>query len=169
MPNGLTRRLSCVGVPVSNGNVPQCIGTTCRTPSHWHALGRRHGIHREAIADRQEGDVRPVHLADQPHVAEQTGIARVVQGPPVLEPHHEPRRFAHVDHLAVVEEAAAVPRVGHRDAQSGDLLDAALVHRRHVLDSLAPKPVAQLERCHDRAPAVAGHVHEVADVIEVAV
>ena len=30
--------LSISGVPVSSGNVPQCIGTTCRTPSHFAAV-----------------------------------------------------------------------------------------------------------------------------------
>ena len=29
---------SCSGVPVSSGNVPQCIGTTCLTPSHFAAI-----------------------------------------------------------------------------------------------------------------------------------
>ena len=96
-------------------------------------------------------------------------IARVVDRPAVLEPDDKAGGLAHVDHLPVVDEPAAVARVGHRDRQSGDLLRAALVHRRHVLHALASEPVAQLEDGDDGAPALARAQDQIAHVVGVAV
>src|SRR5207247_2860949 len=56
-PCGWTSSRSCAGVPVTAGNVPKCIGTTCRTPSSSQALAacsgpivNRSPIGRNAIA-----------------------------------------------------------------------------------------------------------------------
>jgi hypothetical protein len=68
-----------------------------------------------------------------------------------------------------VDEAAAVTRVGHRYAQAGDLQGAAFVHRRHVLQSLARRPVTQLERGDDSRLRVARHRDEVFHVVGVPV
>src|SRR5678816_1615037 len=102
------------------------------------------GTHGESIADRKERDFGTIHLSDQAHVAEERGIAGVIDRPPILEPEDETARLAHVGHLAALDEAAAVAGVGHRYDAAGDLLRAPFVHRQDVLDTLAPEPVAKL-------------------------
>ena len=43
-----------------------------------HRIGRGARTHGEAVADRHEADLRLVELLDQLHVAEQAGIAEMV-------------------------------------------------------------------------------------------
>ena len=59
MPEPARCCLSWAGVPVSSGNVPQCIGTTCFTPSHFAAIAavsgpmvKRSPIGRNAMSGR---------------------------------------------------------------------------------------------------------------------
>ena len=51
-------------------------------------------VHREMAADRQHRQVRRVELANEPHVAEDRRIARVVDAIPVLELDDEAHRLA---------------------------------------------------------------------------
>ena len=166
-PSARPALLSAVGVPFSSGNVPQCIGTTCLTPSSAQAraapsgpIVNRSPIGRNAISGS-------VDLADQSHVAEQIRIARVVDRPPIFQPDDEAARLAHVDHLATINESAAVTGVRHRDDEPGDLLRPALVHRRGVLDAFALKPVAQLVDGHNGCARGACTADEIFDVIGV--
>ncbi len=105
--------------------------------------GRGVGPHREAIADRQKRDVGFVELADQFHVAEQRGIARVVNRLVVLEFHDEAGGLTEIDD-AVLVDAAAVARIGHGDAQAFAGDRAALVHRLDVLHALGAEPRGDL-------------------------
>ena len=85
-PFGSTSSRSASGVPVRNGKVPKCIGTTCLHAEQVAAraapsgpIVNRSPIGRNAIAGL-------VHLANQPHVAEDIRVAGKVDGQPVLEP-----------------------------------------------------------------------------------
>src|SRR4051794_14320299 len=60
-------------------------------------LDRQRGFaraHRVQATDGQEGDIRPVQLADEAHVAEDVRVAGVVDAKPVLELGHETCRLA---------------------------------------------------------------------------
>ncbi len=79
--------------------------------------------HRVVTADRQECDVRPMELADQPHVAEHVRVAGVVQTEAVLQLEHEPGRLAEVERrlAARIPVARRMVRPGHGDPETGRL------------------------------------------------
>ncbi len=79
----------------------------------------------------------------------------------------EAARLAHVDHLAVLDESAAVARGGHRHDQIRDVQRTALVHGRGVLDPFALDPVAQLVHADYRGAAGPCARDEIVDVIAV--
>ena len=92
-------------------------------------LQRAHG---EQVADRQNRQLRMVKLFDQVHVREHVGIAGEVQRASIGEAQHVARRLAAVDDLAVIQNPAAMHRVGHGHGHLAHLLRAALVHRADV-------------------------------------
>ena len=148
-----------------------------RPPVHRHDLSgtnqlggarRCFRIHRKAIADGQEGNLGSIALANEAHVAEQAGVAGVIQRALIFEADHVARRFPHVHHLSLLDESAAVTSVGHRHTKACDRQRATLVHRRDVLQPLAAGPVAELERRDDRRSGFSSHRHEVFHVIDVA-
>src|SRR3954453_13659562 len=67
------------------------------------SVGGLQGTHREPVADGQERQVRAVEFADESHVAEEGGVAGVVELEPALELDHVAERFSAVDRAPVVE------------------------------------------------------------------
>ena len=107
---------------MSTGNVPKCMGTTFFTlkqPNRLRGFVRAHG---EVIADGQECQLRLIQLLNQRHVGEDVGVSREVDATVVLECQNIAGRFAAIDDLAVVEDAAAVNGVRHGQ------LDEAEIH-----------------------------------------
>ncbi len=130
-------------------------------------LARAHGV---VVADGQAGQVGLVELADDAHVAEDAGVARMVELEAVGEAHHVAHRVAAVEDAAFVQDPATVVGVHHGDREALHLLGAALVHLRQVLDAFRGQPVGGLRDADHLAGLVlAGQGHRVADVVEVAV
>jgi len=84
-------------------------------------------VHRETITDRQKRDLWFVHLANQTHVAEQTGITGEIDRPAVLERQDVARRLEQVSAMrergevtlptTVAEERATNPFVRASDVE----------------------------------------------------
>ncbi len=66
-------------------------------------VGGLERAHRQPVADGQEGEVRIVELPDQPHVAEERGVAGMVELEAALELDHVTHRLAAVDEAPVVD------------------------------------------------------------------
>ena len=81
-----------------------------------------------------------VHLADEPHVAEDAGVAREIHGEAVLESNDVAGGHAQIDGPALFGHRAAVDRGHHRHRQAGDVQRAAGVHPGHPLKSFALQP-----------------------------
>ena len=138
---------------------------------HLAGLRRLRRVHREAIANRQERDVGLVHLADQPHVAEEAGVAGVVERQAVLEPDDEARRLRPCRPSGRRRSSRCCDaRRSSSRAGRAMLLRAALVHRRRRSGC----PCGRASRTARRSPTTGAlvsraHGNEVVDVIEVAV
>ena len=136
-------------------------------------MRRRGRIHREVAADRQEGERRPVPLADQAHVAEHVRVAGEVEPEAVLELDDEADRLAEVERRlgAAVEVAGRVVGPDHRDLEPGRLDRAALVHPdQAVLVGVVPaEPQAHLVDARPGRARPAGDHQRVAEVVAVAV
>jgi hypothetical protein len=89
--------------------------------------------HREHIANRQHRHIGLIQLADDAHIAEYAGVARVIERQPVLQAHHIARRLARVDHLPALLQTAAVEGIHHRDGDAVNRHAAAFIHRLHLL------------------------------------
>ena len=74
-----------------------------------HRQRRLARTHREVAADRQERDVGPVQLADQPHVAEHVGVAGVIEAEAVLDLDHEAGRLAEVERRLAAARSSRRP------------------------------------------------------------
>src|SRR5439155_18339973 len=124
--------------------------------------------HREVVADRQAGDVRPVDAADQLHVAEHAGVADEIDGLSVLEADHDAARLPEV---RPVGRARGVERVHERVTDPVDLLGAALVEAGYLADRcpLGPEPALQLDLGDDLRSVLLGERDRVADMVDVAV
>ena len=92
--------------------------------------GRCHGVHREVPADGQDGEVRPVQLADEGHVAEGLGVTGVIDAIAVLELDNEAGGLTQVQSClaAGIPVTGRMVRASHRDPQAGSLDGPALVH-----------------------------------------
>ena len=127
-------------------------------------------VHREPAADGQEAQIGRIQVADDLHVAENGGIARVVNPFSVLEGQNEARRLSGVD--ARIVEARTVHGVGERDADTAEIHRSPFAHRARVLFGktlVLGDQVHQFIGARHRASALAVHVHDGGDVIEVAV
>ena len=120
------------GVPVARDGDPG--------PDHLGGPGRVRGPHGEAITDGQDRDVRLVDLADQLHVAEEPGVAGVVDRLP-----------AHADH-----EAGGLARVAPLEARGvvgeGEV-DATERHRHAATMASRPIRPLRLRRLPSSNPA----------------
>ena len=108
------------------------MGTTVSTPSSSTAAAAAARPHREVAADGQEGDVGPMQLADELHVAEDVRVAGEVDPPPILQLDDEADWLADVGRAAgrgVAEHVTGgVVRVDHGHADAAGVEGAALVH-----------------------------------------
>ena len=96
-PRAETSSLNCSGVPVSGGKVEWWMGTTRCSAQKLDGQCRLAWVHREPAADGQEAQIGRIQIADDLHVAENGGIARVVNPFSVLEGQNEARRLSGVD------------------------------------------------------------------------
>ena len=71
-----------------------------------HRLGSAFRAHRVKVSDRQKGDIEFAQLGDQGHVAENVSVTGKIDRESVLELDHEAARFATVDEVAVLGDAA---------------------------------------------------------------
>jgi hypothetical protein len=75
---------------------------------------------------------------DESHIAEDAGVAGVVELETALELHDVPAGLAAVDDGTVLfGDARSVQGVDHGNLDAADLGGTALLHRHHVLDALA--------------------------------
>jgi prepilin-type N-terminal cleavage/methylation domain-containing protein len=124
--------------------------------------------HRVPVADRQDREVRSVDPSDQLHVAEDAGIAGVVEAKAVLELEHEPCRLARV---RAVRGRARVRRVGERESHAVDLGAAPLVHaaRGGLRKALLLQPIRELDHGDQPWLEALAELHGIGDVVEVGV
>src|SRR5947209_10473137 len=128
------------------------------------------GVHGEQVADGQEGQLGPVHLAEELHVREQGGVAGMIEGVAARQPDDVARGRAAVEDLVAVADAAGVVGTHHGHLQAQHVLAAAEVHGGAALDPLALQPLTGLEVGHHRLRLVLfAQRHRVADVVEVGV
>ena len=135
-------------------------------PASIGSLSRRHGV---VIADRQHGDLRRIELADDLHIAENIGVAGVVDSHSVLELHHEATSFAAVDHLIAVGNPAGVFGVDHGHAQVANLVGASFIHAGNLLDTLFLHPIAELDHPYNSGVVFPCNGQDIANVVGMAV
>ena len=136
--------------------------------------------HGELAAHRQDRHLRPVHLADELHVAEQTGVAGVVHGDAVVVGHdvaaHGPTGV--VEHPLgqwarqhVVRQRVRVVRLRHGDLQvlDGDRATGIQVAHRVRWHPHLGRDLAQLVVADEGGPGSLADLVTVADVVGVAV
>ncbi len=129
-------------------------------------LARRHG---EMVADGQHDDFGRVEIADDSHVAEDVGVAGVVELDSVGELEHVAAGFAAVDDLVAILNAAGVDGVDHGDLHVGDGLRAALIHGRDLFDTFFLEPEAEFEDADGGGVVLFAYIDGVSDVVAVAV
>ena len=125
--------------------------------------------HREQIANREKPDRRLIHLANQPHVAEDAGVAGEVHGKVVLESYHVAGGDAQIHGPAFFRHRAAVDGGNHRDRKPEQVQRAAGIHPGHPLQSFALEPHRHFVRGNHVRAARARQRDGVAGVILVAV
>ena len=129
-------------------------------------LARRHG---EMVADGQHDNFGRVEIADDGHVAEDVGVAGVVELDSVGELEHVAARLAAVDDLVAILYAAGVDGVDHGDFRVGDGLRAALIHGRDLFDTFFLQPEAKLVDADNGGIVFLADVDGVSDMVAVAV
>src|ERR1700687_717732 len=127
---------------------------------------RRHG---EKVANGQHGDLRRIEIADDGHIAEDVGIARVVELDSVRELEHIPARFAAIDDLVAILYSAGMHRVNHGDLHTRDGLRAALVHGCNLFDAFFLQPQAELVDANGDRIELFVYVDRIPDVLAMAV
>src|SRR5579859_3567564 len=123
------------------GFLSQLFGGACEHREgcvvHWddvfHAeeadgVSRLPRAHRENIADGENGEVGLVEFADELHVAENGGVAGVINSEAAGHSNDEACRFAGVNADAVVFDGIRMEGVGHGDVKIAYRLRAALAH-----------------------------------------
>src|SRR5579859_858366 len=138
-------------------------------PQQAASVGSFAGSHGEVIANGQQGEVWFVEIVHKLHVAEDRGVAGVVDLQSILEFENVAARVAGVDDLAFVLDAAGVQGVDHGHADICHHLRSAFVHGLEVFNSLLSQPGAELKNSNHRRLVLAGNFHYVAGVIKVAV
>src|SRR5215210_4069713 len=133
-------------------------------------VGGFEGAHDDLVADRQQGEVGTVDLTYKAHVAEDGGVARMVELEPALELQDVPDGLASVHDCPVLfGYARRVEGVNHGDPDPADLGGAALLHWHPVLDALSLHVGEDLEIRHHQRPGLLRDRYGVGEVIEVAV
>src|SRR5208283_3535873 len=126
------------------------------------SLARRHS---EKVADGQHGNLGRVKVADDGHVVEDVGIARVVELDSVRELEHIAAGFAAIDDLIAILNPAGMHRVHHGDTHICDSLRAALVHGSDLFDAFFLQPQAEFEDADGDRIELLAYVDRVPDVI----
>ena len=103
--------------------------------------------HRVVIADRQQGEVGCVELADNPHIAEHIGIPGMINLQPGGKFDHVATGFPAINQLVAVLNAAGVIGMDHGDFDVIQGLRAALVHLRQFLDALSFPATRTTQEC----------------------
>ncbi len=104
-------------------------------------LARAHG---EVIADRQHDNLRRIELPDDGHISKNIYIAGVVNLDSIFKFNNVPTRFATVNQLIAVLNAARVVGMHHGDFDISDSLCATLVHHQRLFGAFFLQPSAQL-------------------------
>ena len=139
------------GVPVSTGNVPKCMGMTVLALQQIAGIGsfaRPHGV---VIADRHHGDVRRIELVNDPHIAENIGIAGMINLQAGGEFDDVAAGFPAINQLVAILDAAGVVGMHHGDFDVAHGLRAAFVHLREVLHAFLSQPAAKFRNANDCA------------------
>jgi hypothetical protein len=121
------------------------------------------------VADRKQRAVGGVKIGDQFHVAENGGIAGVIDRESAGQADDVAAGFAAVNDLIAVLNAAGVEGVRHRDFDLADRLRAAFVHAADICHALRFEPQGRLVNGDDLRLEPLAESDGVADVVEVAV
>src|SRR5215469_18015858 len=98
------------------------------------------GTHGEKIANWQQGEIRPVEVTDDLHVAEDIGVSGVVNFEPVIKGDHVATGFAAIDNLLAILDSAGMIGLDHCHLHIAHLLSSALVHGRNFFYALLLHP-----------------------------
>ena len=162
------KSLNCSGRPVSGGNVPKCIGTTCcfQQPAGHRGLARAHG---EQIADGQEGQARADRAARSAACRRRHWYRRRSRASGRRQAHHVAGRLAAIDDLAVVQDAAAMHGMGHRDGDVAGFWEPPLFMARVFFTPFDSSQEQVSKMADDLGREVLGQRHDVMNVVEMAV
>ena len=127
-------------------------------------LARSHG---EVIADGQHDDFGSVKIADDRHIAEDIGVAGMVDLNAVLELDDVAAGFAAVDQLVAILDAAGVIGVDHGDFDVAEFLRAAFIHHGGLLCALLLQPSAHFGNTDDLGIVLVDDLDGVSNVVSV--
>jgi len=119
--------------------------------------------HRVIVADGQDSQIQPL-FADQPHIAEQAGVAGEIN----LFALGRKQKPARVAAVGAIRQAGAVQRERELEIAEGMVVPTAQVLRVR-LRALRLGPVADFKIADDRRPRAFGDGDGVRDVVAVAV
>jgi len=126
--------------------------------------------HGEKVADGEHGEVRFVEFADEFHVAEDGGVAGVIDGEAAGHSNDEAGRFASVDANAVIFDGVRMEGVGHGDLECADGLRTAFPHGTDfLLETFFRDVEASFEDGGDFGMVLLGEGEEIAKVVGVGV
>ena len=125
--------------------------------------------HSVVIANRNHGNMWRIKLVDDPHIAEDVGVAGMINLYSIGEFDDVSARFAAVNNLIPVLNATGVVGVHHGYFDVGDGLRASLVHGRGLLHAFFLQPSAQLGDADHLGVVLFADFDGVPDVIEMAV
>ncbi len=111
-----------------------------------------------------------MQLLDQRHVAEDVGVAHVIDAFPVVEVNDDAVRHAEIGDLAAFLDArGGMERLREGDGEAVELDGATGVGRLDGLDTLGRQPVDQFIGSEDSGARTLGDVDRVADVVAMTV
>ena len=112
--------------------------------------------------------MRSVQIANDRHVTKDVRVASVIKLHPVFEFDHVTASLPAIDKLAIIENAAGVVRVHHRDFNIIKLLSATFIHFCQLLHAFFAQPSAQLRNTDDFGIVPFCNLDSITDVIPMA-
>ena len=158
---------SSLGLPVSTGNVPKCMGMMVFACSRFAAYAASRGDIGVMIADREHGDVGRVQVVDDFHVTEDVSVARVIDLHAIFKFDDEADRFPAVENLVAILNAAGVVGMHHGDLDISNFDRASFVHLDQILQAFFAQPAREFRDGHHRGLVPGTNLDRVADVIAV--
>ncbi len=133
-----------------------------------NSVGRFPWAHREPVADWKHRYIEFIQFAEQLHIAEQRGIAGMINGDATGKTYQVTSGFAGIEARTIFIDRIGMHRVGHADFEVTNLLRAAFAHGTGFLsETFAFDPKTRFENSHDFGAELFGQRQKIAEVIGV--